>query len=166
MHCRASTDLQRCNPDESVTPGGRRDTAGNHPSCVGVRLPPMHAYFDVWLTRLLVQRGMAAIYVVAFIAVVHQFKPLLGEMGLLPVPAHLKNVSLRSAPTLFHWRYSDRLLTAVAWTGLLISVCALFGITEAGPIWLSLVTWLLLWVFYLSIVNVGQKFFAFGWESM
>jgi hypothetical protein len=126
----------------------------------------MHAYFDVWLTRLLVQRGMAAIYVVAFIAVVHQFKPLLGEMGLLPVPAHLKNVSLRSAPTLFHWRYSDRLLTAVAWTGLLISVCALFGITEAGPIWLSLVTWLLLWVFYLSIVNVGQKFFAFGWESM
>ena len=126
----------------------------------------MHAYFDVWLTRLLVQRGMAAIYVVAFIAVVHQFKPLLGEMGLLPVPAHLKNVSLRSAPTLFHWRYSDRLLTAVAWTGLLISVCALFGITEAGPIWLSLVTWLLLWVFYLSLVVAGQDFLSFQWDSL
>jgi len=62
----------------------------------------MHAYFDeVDLTRLLVQRGMAAIYVVAFIAVLHQFKPLLGEKGLLPIPAHLKNISFRSAPSLF-----------------------------------------------------------------
>ena len=127
----------------------------------------MHAYFgDVWLTRLLVQRGMAAVYVVAFIAVVHQFKPLLGEKGLLPAPAHLKNITFRSAPTIFHWRYSDRLLDAIAWTGLLISVCALFGLTEMGPVWVSVIAWLLLWAFYLSIVNVGQKFFAFGWESM
>ncbi|HEY3627914.1 MAG TPA: lipase maturation factor family protein [Terracidiphilus sp.] len=127
----------------------------------------MHVYFgDVWLTRLLVQRGMAAIYVVAFIAVLHQFKPLLGEHGLLPVPAYLRTVSIRSAPSIFCWRYSDRMLGAVAWAGLLVSMCALFGITEAGPVWLSVPAWLLLWVFYLSIVNVGQKFFAFGWESM
>ena len=26
--------------------------------------------------------------------------------------------------------------------------------------------WLLLWALYLSIVNVGQSFFGFGWESM
>jgi len=127
----------------------------------------MHVYFgDVWLTRLLVQRGMAAIYVVAFIAVLHQFKPLLGEKGLLPVPAYLRNVSFRSAPGLFCWRYSDRLLDTIAWTGLLISMCAFCGFTEAGPVWLSIVAWLLLWFLYLSIVNVGQKFFAFGWESM
>ena len=127
----------------------------------------MHAYFgDVWLTRLLVQRGMAAIYVVAFIAVIHQFKPLLGEKGLLPAPAHLKNISFRSAPTIFCWGYSDRLLDMVAWSGLLISVCALVGITEAGAVWISVIAWLLLWALYLSIVNVGQKFFAFGWESM
>jgi hypothetical protein len=109
---------------------------------------------------------MAAIYVVAFVAVVHQFKPLLGEKGLLPVPAYLKNVRFRSAPSIFCWRYSDRLLSTVAWMGLVISTCALCGITEAGPVWLSLISWLLLWTFYLSIVNVGQKFFAFGWESM
>jgi hypothetical protein len=127
----------------------------------------MRAYFgDVWLTRLLVQRGMAAIYVVAFLAVLHQCKPLLGENGLLPVPAYLKSVSFRAAPTLFCWRYSDRLLSAVGWTGLLISLCALGGLTESGPAWLSLLAWLSLWAFYLSIVNVGQKFFAFGWESM
>ncbi len=127
----------------------------------------MHAYFDdIWLTRLLVQRGMAAIYVVAFIAVLHQFKPLLGENGLLPVPAHLKNISFRSVPTIFCWRYSDRLLDSVGWAGLLISVAALCGLTERGPVWLSIIAWQFLWSMYLSIVNVGQKFFAFGWESM
>src|SRR5436190_1707907 len=31
---------------------------------------------------------------------------------------------------------------------------------------LSVGTWLLLWVLYLSIVNVGQTFYGFGWESM
>jgi hypothetical protein len=127
----------------------------------------MHAYFgDVVLTRLLVERGMAAIYVVAFIAVLHQFKPLLGEKGLLPVPAHLKNIRFRSAPSLFCWRYSDRLLDLVAWSGLLISLCTLVGITDAGPVGISVAAWLVLWALYLSIVNVGQKFFAFGWESM
>ena len=127
----------------------------------------MHDYFsDVALTRLLIQRGMAAIYVIAFIAVLHQFKPLLGEKGLLPVPAFLKNVTFRTTPTIFCWRYFDRLLDTVAWAGLLISICAFFGITEAAPAWISVIAWLLMWAFYLSIVNVGQKFFAFGWESM
>jgi len=127
----------------------------------------MHAYFgDVWLTRLLVQRGMAAIYVIAFVAVLHQFKPLLGENGLLPVPAHLGRISFSSAPGIFCWRYSDRILSAIGWVGLLVSVCALCGFTERGALWVSLIAWLVLWVFYLSIVNVGQKFFAFGWESM
>jgi hypothetical protein len=125
------------------------------------------AYFGhLWLVRLLPQRGMAAIYLVAFLSVVRQFKPLLGERGLLPVPTFLQRASVREAPSLFHLRYSDRLLTAVAWTGLILSVFALFGLTEAGPIWLSVAAWLLLYVLYLSIVNVGQSFFGFGWESM
>ena len=124
-------------------------------------------YFgNVWLTRLCLQRGMAALYVIAFIAVLHQFKPLLGERGLMPVPAFLQQVSFRKAPTLFWWHYSDRLLVAVAWAGVIISGCALFGLTEAGPVWLSVGAWLVLWILYLSIVNVGQSFFAFGWESM
>src|SRR5262252_8870833 len=127
----------------------------------------MTGYFgDVWITRLLLQRGMAAIYLVAFLCVVRQFKPLLGERGLLPVPAYLRQRRFREVPSIFCWRYSDRILDAVAWTGLLVSACALCGLTEAGPVLISLFAWLLLWFLYLSIVNVGQKFFAFGWESM
>jgi hypothetical protein len=124
-------------------------------------------YFgDAWVVRLLMQRGMAAIYLVAFLSIVRQFKPLLGEKGLLPVPAYLQGMRFRQAPSIFHWRYSDRLLDGVAWTGLLVSGCALFGLTEAGPLWLSVGAWLLLYVLYLSVANVGQIFFGFGWESM
>ncbi len=130
-------------------------------------MPSLSTYFgQLALTRLLLQRGMAAIYLIAFLNVACQFKPLLGERGLLPVPDFLKRATFREAPSLFHWRYSDRLLDATAWTGILVSACALLGLTEAGPLWLSLAAWLLLWVLYLSIVNVGQTPYGFGWESM
>jgi Lipase maturation factor len=127
----------------------------------------MEWYFgDVWLVRLLFQRALAAIYLIAFLVVLQQFKPLLGERGLLPVPAFLKRVSFRTAPSIFCWRYSDRLLNGVAWTGILLSALALAGLSDRGPIWVSMSTWLVLWALYLSIVNVGQKFYGFGWESM
>lgn len=127
----------------------------------------MQAYFGhVWISRLLLQRGMAAIYIVAFLCVIRQFKPLLGEQGLLPVPAYLKGLSFRQAPTLFQWGYSDRRLDALGWTGLGLSIFAVLGLTEAGPAWVSVCAWLVLWVLYLSVVNVGQRFYGFGWESM
>ena len=102
----------------------------------------------------------AAIYVITFIAVLRQFKPLLGERGLLPVPDFLEGHSFREVPSIFCWRYSDRLLVVVAWTGLLVAICALCGVTEAGSVWISVGAGLLLWFFYLSIVNVGQQFSA------
>jgi hypothetical protein len=118
------------------------------------------------LVRLLLQRGLAVVYFVAFLNALNQFKPLLGERGLLPVTNYLRHVGFREAPTLFHFRYSDRLLTGVAWTGLLLSLLAFTGVSERGPWWLSLLSWLVLYALYLSIVNVGQTFYAFGWESM
>ncbi len=82
----------------------------------------MESYFGhVWLVRLLLQRGLAALYLIAFIAVLRQFKALLGEHGLLPVPAFVKYVSFRKAPSMFCWRYSDRLLDVIAWTGIVAS---------------------------------------------
>ncbi|HET9840035.1 MAG TPA: lipase maturation factor family protein, partial [Candidatus Angelobacter sp.] len=127
----------------------------------------MAAYFgDVWLVRLLFQRTLAAIYLIAFIVVLRQFKPLLGERGLLPAPHFLERVRFRDAPSLFCWRYSDRLLSIVGWTGVALSAASVLGISEMGPVWFSMTTWLVLWFLYLSIVNIGQKFYGFGWESM
>src|SRR5215831_16005917 len=127
----------------------------------------MQWYFgETQLVRLLVQRGLAAIYLIAFLVVLNQFKPLLGQNGLLPVPAFLNRVRLRDAPSIFHWRYSDRLADGVAWTGIILSALAGLGISESGPTWMSMAVWLVLWFLYLSVVNVGQTFYAFGWESM
>ena len=72
-----------------------------------------------------------------------------------------------SNTTSFSWRYSDRLLGCVGWGSVVLSTAALLGLSEhQDRAWLSMITWLTLWFLYLSIVNVGQTFYGFGWESM
>ncbi len=119
-----------------------------------------------WLGRFLFQRSLAAVYLLAFLGVLNQFRPLLGERGLLPVPGFVRAVPFRKAPSLFHLGYSDRGLVAVAVAGIALSAAAVAGVTEAGPIWLSMTAWFLLWALYLSVVNVGRTFYGFGWESL
>ena len=121
---------------------------------------------DYRLARLLVERGLGLCYLVAFLVALNQFPALLGEHGLLPVPRYLRRVSFRQAPSLFHLHYSDRFLGAVAWLGILLAAAMLLGLPQAGPLWLPMLAWLVLWVLYLSIVNVGQQFYSFGWESL
>ena len=118
------------------------------------------------LARLLFVRGLAAIYVIAFLNVVAQWTPLLGERGLLPVPRFLNAVPARRAPSLFHWRYSDRLAVGLAWVGAGLSALVVAGIPSMGPVWLPMVAWAAIWVLYLSYVNVGQIWYGFGWESI
>ena len=121
---------------------------------------------DYWLSRFLIKRGLGMMYLIAFAVTLTQFRPLLGQNGLLPVPRFLEKASFRQAPSLFQWHYSDRFLQGVAWTGLLLSLLALSGLSDYGPLWLSMLIWGMLWVLYLSIVNVGQVFYGFGWESL
>lgn len=127
----------------------------------------METYFEgLWFPRLVFQRGLSAIYLLGFISALNQFRPLLGEHGFLPTPRFLQRRSFREAPSLFHIHYSDRLFTVVAWLGIALSCLALLGLSESGPTWLSFVVWFVLWLLYQSIVNVGQVFYGFGWESM
>ena len=121
---------------------------------------------DYWLARLVFQRALAAIYLVAFLVAARQFAPLLGERGLLPVPEFVRAVPFRSSPSLFYLRYSDRLFAAVAWSGVALALVALIGLPDAWPIPLTMLLWAALWALYLSIVNVGQTFYSFGWETL
>jgi Lipase maturation factor len=121
---------------------------------------------DDWLTRLVLQRAVGLVYLIAFLVTLDQFLPLLGERGLLPVPAFVRAVPFRRAPSIFHLHYSDRMLLAVAWTGIAGSVAVLLGLPEAAPTWVSMLVWFVLWALYLSIVNVGQTFYGFGWETL
>ncbi len=119
-----------------------------------------------WLSRLVFERALALTYLLAFVAARNQFRPLLGTRGLLPIPRFVAVVPFGRAPSIFQWRYSDRLFAVVAWTGVAGSVAVLAGVVDASPWWCSVLVWLLLWALYLSIVNVGQLWYGFGWESL
>ena len=121
---------------------------------------------DYWLGRLLFGRALGAIYLIAFVVALRQFRPLLGERGLLPVPEFLSQVRFLDAPSIFQWRYSDRLLGAVAWTGILLAAAAIIGLLDLVPTPVAMAAWFALWALYLSIMNVGQTFYGFGWESL
>lgn len=127
---------------------------------------------DYTIAREILQRGIAAVLVIAFLSTLHQFPVLLGERGLLPVPEHiarLEAMGARGTPTLFRWRrtpYSDRLLRGMCVTGMVIGASVVVGLPQAGPPWLPLLAFLAMWGLYLSIVAVGQTFYGFGWESM
>lgn len=121
---------------------------------------------EYWASRLVFQRLLAAIYLVAFLVALNQFRALIGERGLLPVPRFLAQVSFRESPSLFHLRYSDRLFAVIAGTGAVVSAVLLAGLADPLPVWANLVLWVVPWVLYLSIVNVGQIWYSFGWESL
>jgi hypothetical protein len=106
------------------------------------------------------------VYLIAFVVALEQFRPLLGERGLLPVPRFLARVSFREAPSLFYIRYSDRLLAAVSGLGIVLSLAVVIGLPDRWPVPLTIAVWLVLWALYLSIVNVGQIFYGFGWETL
>ncbi|MGV0741519.1 lipase maturation factor family protein [Mycolicibacterium sp. XJ870] len=121
---------------------------------------------EYWLARQVLQRGTAAIYLIAFVAAARQFRALLGERGLLPIPRFLARNSFRSAPSIFHFHYSDRFFAAVCWLGIAVSAALVAGVGDLVPLWTAMLAWLLIWVLYLSIVNVGQAWYSFGWESL
>jgi hypothetical protein len=121
---------------------------------------------DYRLTRLVADRGLGLIYLLAFVAVLDQFPALLGEHGLLPVPGFLRGTRFRDAPSLFHFGYSDRRLRVVGWVGVALSAAIVLGLPQVAPLPVTMLAWLVLWVLYLSIVNVGQTFYSFGWESL
>jgi Lipase maturation factor len=121
---------------------------------------------DYYLARLVIQRGLGVIYLIAFVVAVKQFRPLLGERGLLPVPRYVRLAGWSRAPSLFTLHYSDRLLAVVSWTGIGLAALVVLGLPERGPIGVSMLIWFALWALYLSIVNVGQTFYGFGWESL
>ncbi|WKX68792.1 lipase maturation factor family protein [Streptomyces sp. XD-27] len=121
---------------------------------------------DYWLSRLVFQRGLAAVYVVAFVAAALQFRALIGERGMLPVPDFVSRTPFRRSPSLFHLRYSDRLFAGCAWLGAALAAAVMAGAADAVPLWVSMLMWTALWALYQSIVNVGQVWYAFGWESL
>lgn len=121
---------------------------------------------DYWFAREVLQRGVALVYVIAFVSTLSQFPALLGERGLLPVRSFLATAYGKRQPTLFRWRYTDRMLRVVTIVGALAAASVVVGIPQAGPAWVPMLVFFVMWGLYLSIVTVGQSFYGFGWESL
>ncbi|HKP06805.1 MAG TPA: lipase maturation factor family protein [Microbacterium sp.] len=131
------------------------------------------AAVDFGFAREVLQRGVAALFVIAFVSSLNQFRPLLGEHGLLPAPELLEWVrtSKRGArmlrPTLFRWlRYTDRRLVALCGTGIVVAAALVAGLPQLGPPWVPMLCFLALWLGYMSITSIGQTFYGFGWEML
>lgn len=125
---------------------------------------------DYWLVRLTFQRGLALIYLMAFLVAANQFRPLAGENGLLPIDEYVEGTKFKERPSIFYFLPDDRVIGITAWVGVGLSLVALLG----GPYWLpepyvipaSMFLWAAMWGLYQSFVNAGRIFYGFGWESM
>lgn len=131
------------------------------------------AAVDFGFAREVLQRGIAALYLVAFVSTLNQFRPLLGERGLLAAPALLDWVGDEPSrrrmlhPTLFlRIRYTDRRLAGLCWCGIAIAGLLVLGIPQLAPPWVPMVAFLALWLGYMSVVSIGQTFYSFGWEML
>ncbi len=119
-----------------------------------------------WLTRFFFQKTFGFIYFIAFLSTAQQFRGLIGEHGLLPMRLYLKHIQFWDSPSLFWFNASDFFVSLIVWFGVGLSLLAVSGISERFGIYFSTAVWTLLWIFYLSVVNVGQVFYGFGWETM
>src|ERR1700748_3959981 len=90
---------------------------------------------EYWLGRLILERGIAVVYVFAFVAAARQFRALIGEHGLLPVPRYLAGQSFIRTPSIFHVHYSDRFFATVAWSGAALAAGIAAGLAGGGWAW-------------------------------
>src|SRR5699024_2321216 len=122
---------------------------------------------DYTIAREVIQRGVAAVFVLAFVSAFHQFPVLLGERGLLPVPEFLDRAGDRAGPTLFRRvPYSDRLLRGMCVVGVLLGVLTVLGVPQQGPAWAMIAVFGVMWVLEFSLHSCGQVFYGLGLECM
>src|ERR1700730_12667277 len=118
----------------------------------GRRMDGIH---DFWLTRMVFQRTLGLVYFLAFLIALNQFRPLLGEHGLLPAPDFIRQVPFRATPSLFYLWPKDIAFQASAWMGIFLSSLPITGLSARCGLLFSMGVWGGLWVLYLSFVNVG-----------
>ncbi|XP_022598648.1 lipase maturation factor 1 [Seriola dumerili] len=126
-----------------------------------------------WLTRIVLLRSVAFIYLVAFGVAYNQNKQLIGEHGLMPCKNYLNSVkryvggkiglaALAYTPSILwflDWGDMDANLDGIALVGMALSAFVL--VTGMANMMIMATLWLL----YHSLVNVGQLWYSFGWES-
>jgi hypothetical protein len=119
-----------------------------------------------WLGRFVILRLLGLVYLMAFLALFEQGPALLGAHGLTPLGDYLDAVAgelgsrgagFRAMPSVFWLGAGDGALRAAGLVGVVLSGAVLLGYANA----LVLAA---LCALQISISNVGQTWYAFGWE--
>lgn len=118
------------------------------------------------LTRWLFLRLLGFIYLCAFGSLVGQTRGLIGSRGILPAAEFLAAVqrsiggaAYRELPTLAWLNVGDTFLSLLCIGGVVLSLLLMLDV------WPILVAFSL-WLFYLSLVNIGQDFLLFQWDAL
>jgi predicted DCC family thiol-disulfide oxidoreductase YuxK len=119
-----------------------------------------------FLSRWLFFRLLGLTYLVAFLSLSTQIAGLMGRNGILPVPDFLllirSNLGLERYwffPTLAWVNAGDGFLQFLALGGALLALAVILGLATLPAL-------IILWIFYLSIVTVGQDFMSFQWDTL
>ncbi|XP_069875910.1 lipase maturation factor 1-like isoform X1 [Dipodomys merriami] len=117
-----------------------------------------------WLTRVVLLRALAFVYCVAFLVAFQQNKALIGDRGLLPCRLYLRSVQqyFQGQASWDAWSYAPTLFWLLDWSDMNfnLDLFALLGLGISAFILVTgcanMILMAVLWVLYLSLVNVGQ----------
>jgi predicted DCC family thiol-disulfide oxidoreductase YuxK len=119
------------------------------------------------LSRWIFNRLIGLVYLVAFVSWWIQLEGLVGSEGILPVADFLNMIEsrygtdrYRIVPTLMWFSPdNDGLLHVICMAGCLGSLCILFR-------WIPVLSLIVSWLCYLSLVNTGQIFLGYQWDML
>jgi len=122
---------------------------------------------DHRLTGWLFLKGLALIYVAAFVSLAVQIDGLAGPDGILPFDQLLHRAfeadgyaAWLRLPSLFWFSATDATLQGAAVVGALLALLLLLGWGS------SRVILILLYLLYLSLVHAAQIFTSFQWDTL
>lgn len=111
-------------------------------------------------------RLLGVIYLIAFGSFALQFRGLLGRGGILPVEkffpaahAAFGDEAFRFLPSLVWLWPSDAMLGILSVLGCVLSLLLAAGFAQRACA-------VMLWIFYLSLVQAGQVFYSFQWDIL
>jgi len=118
------------------------------------------------LTRRLFLRGLALVYLAAFLSLWVQVHGLIGSQGILPATQYLEAVhdqvgsrGYHLLPTLAWFGAGDVALHLLCGGGVVLALLLLVGLAPR-------ICLLGLWALYLSLTLVGQVFLSFQWDTL
>jgi len=115
-------------------------------------------------------RVIALIYLIAFVSFGRQVRGLIGAQGIQPVTEFFAEVARRfgpngfwQVPSIFWWIHSEFGLESIVWGGAVIAGVAAIGRPHTSG---QKAAFVLLFLYYLSIVNAGQIFMSYQWDFL